>query len=75
MSYLRPLNLQPPTLKQSALDAWLQHLLRQIRDHQIISRGKPVQSPNDHGGFGYGAAVSSMGFGELQEVCFFLQNF
>ena len=46
MSYLRPLSLQPGSLKQAALDAWLQHLLHLIRDSQIISRGKPVLSPS-----------------------------
>ena len=46
MSYLRPLNLQPGSLKQAALDTWLRHLLTLISDSQIISRGKPVLSPS-----------------------------
>lgn len=45
MSYLRPLNLQPPTLKQTSLDCWIRHLFSLIRNHQIISRGNPVLSP------------------------------
>lgn len=49
MSYLRPLNLQPDSLRQCALDAWLRHLLHLIRDNQIISRGKPLAlSPSFH---------------------------
>ncbi len=46
MSYLRPLSLQPSSLKSCALDSWLNHLLCLIRDCQIISRGKPVISPS-----------------------------
>lgn len=50
MSYLRPLNLQPPSLKQSALNNWLHHILHLIRDNQIISRGKPaILSPTYEG--------------------------
>ncbi len=49
MSYLRPLNLQPDTLRQCALDSWLRHLLQLIRDNQIIARGKPLAlSPSYH---------------------------
>ncbi|TRY70234.1 hypothetical protein TCAL_04848 [Tigriopus californicus] len=40
MSYLRSLNLQPESLKQTCLDVWMQHVIRLIRDEQIILRGK-----------------------------------
>ena len=40
MSYLRPLSLNPGSLKEIALDSWLTHLLGLIRDDHIISRGK-----------------------------------
>ena len=47
MSYLRPLYLQPPTLRQSAQDAWLHHLLNLIRENQIICHRRPsLPSPD-----------------------------
>jgi len=46
MSYLRPFSLQPKDLRLSALDCWLQHVFRLMRDSQVLAMRVPPRSPS-----------------------------
>ena len=40
MSYVRPYSLQPKELRLTALESWLKHVFRLIRDNMIIMNSR-----------------------------------